>query len=438
MQLTHKIKLNPTLQQRDYFQKAAGTSRFVWNWALGKWKEQYAAGQRPNAMALKKTFNAIKYNEYPWLRTMHRDSHSQPFAYLAKAWNRFFTDIKTNKPAHEPQFKKKNRSGDSFYIANDKFSLKEKAICLPKIGLVEITETLRFEGKILGATVSRTADRWFVAIQVDVPDSQAKKRRKSHGIEGVDFGIKAAATLSSGESIKGPSPLKSALRRIKIHGRSVSRKFEAAKKLIGLNQNEKLPKGTRLPVSNNRKKSSLKLARLHARIVNLRADFTHKLTTRLCHENQVVVIEDLNVAGMLKNEKLARAISDVGFGEIRRQLEYKSKRYNTQLIIADRYYPSSKLCSVCDWKNEALTLKEREWICHSCCTLHDRDKNAALNLKRLATKTALPVASQSVTNDTGMEIVSISVGKVTPVRYECGRQDTSGQEKEREHFSSHF
>jgi putative transposase len=438
MQLTHKIALNPTVEQAAYFKKAAGTSRFVWNWGLAKWQEQYSVGQKPNAMALKKIFNAIKYEEFPWLHEMHRDSHAQPFTYLAKAWNRFFKEIKANKTAHEPTFKKKNRSRDSFYVANDKFSINETTIRLPKIGAVAMTEALRFEGKILGATISRTADKWFVAIQVDLPNAKAKKQRTSHHTVGVDLGIKAAVTLSTDESIVAPKPLKSALRRLQIRGRAVSRKIEAAKQTINISKKQRLPKGTRLPLSNNRKKSSLTLARLHARITNLRADFTHKLTTRLCCENQVVVIEDLHVAGMLKNEKLARAISDVGFGAIRRQLEYKSLRYDTRLIIADRWYPSSKLCSFCHWKNDLLMLKDREWTCQQCGVLHDRDINAARNLKRLATKTALPEASQSATNDTGLGMVPFLGGKVTPVRYECGRQDTSGQEINREHICSHF
>ena len=154
--------------------------------------------------------------------------------------------------------------------------------------------------------------------------------------------------------------------------------------------------------------------------------------------NQAVVIEDLHVKGMLANDKLARAINDVGFGEIRRQLEYKSKRYGTRLILAPRWYPSSRLCSSCGWKNEALTLADREWKCASCHTLHDRDFNASMNLKRLATITALPEANQLVTEDTTVERFSIVVGEVTPVRYECGQQDTSGQEKNREHICSHF
>ena len=422
MQLTHKIALIPTPEQVDYFKKAAGTSRFVWNWGLAKWNEQYQSGQKSNAMALKKQFNAIKYQEFPWLKDMHRDSHAQPFAYLAKAWHRFFSEIKSNKPAHQPRFKKKNRSRDVFYVANDKFYLHETNIRLPKIGIVKMTEALRFQGKILGATVSRTANKWFVAIQVEVPDVQAKQKRTGHAIVGVDFGITTAATLSTGEKIVSPRPLKSALRRLQIRSRSLSRKIEAAKQM------KKIALDPSIPLSNNRKKSALKLATLHARIVNLRVDFTHKLTTRLIRENQAVVIEDLNVAGMLKNEKLARSITDIGFSTLRRQLEYKALRYGTQLIVADRWYASTKLCSQCDYKNKSLSLSDRYWTCPNCNAFHDRDINAAINLKRLATKTALPVASHSATNDANIGIVSMLGGKVTPVRYECGLKDASGQE----------
>jgi putative transposase len=175
------------------------------------------------------------------------------------------------------------------------------------------------------------------------------------------------------------------------------------------------------------------LARLHARVANVRADFTHKLTTRLCRENQAVVIEDLNVKGMLANDRLARAISDVGLGMFRSQIDYKAKRYGTSLIVADRWYPSSRLCSVCGWKNESLTLRDREWTCPHCGMRHDRDHNAALNLKRLATETALPVASPTGNGGAAAEGISVVVGKVTPVRYECGQQDASGQEENRAH-----
>jgi putative transposase len=446
MQLTHKIALCPTPEQAEYLGRACGTARRVWNWALAEWKRQYAAGRKPHAMALKKQFNAIKYrdpewldaNGQPWLKTIHRDAHAQPFANLEKAWNRFFADIKAGKPAHEPQFKKKGRCRDRFYVSNDRFRANGKTIRLPKVGEVAMTEALRFDGKILGATVSRTADRWFVAIQVEVPDRVFHRPRTGNGVVGVDLGVKAAATISSGEGIEAPAPLKAALRRLRIRSRRVSRKIEAAKAAAGFAPQARLPKGTRLPVSNNRRKSSAALARLHARIANVRADFTHKLTTRLCRENQAVVIEDLRVKGMLANDRLARAISDVGFGIFRRQIECKAKRYGTRLIIADRWYPSSRLCSVCGWKNEALALKDRSWTCLQCGAHHDRDVNAALNLKRLATATALPVASPSGNGGTAVGMVPIVVGKVTPVRYECGQQDASGQEENGAHDCARF
>ncbi|MDR2787916.1 MAG: transposase [Candidatus Accumulibacter sp.] len=442
MHLTHRIQLNPTSAQADYLARACGTARKVWNWGLCEWNRQYAAGLRPNAMALKKQFNAIKYADpqwldkdgMPWLRTIHRDAHAQPFAHLAKAWSRFFADLKSGTPAHAPQFKKKGRCRDSFYVANDKFSICGQTVRLPKVGEISMRERLRFTGKVLGATVSRQADRWHVAVQVDVPDAEALKHRTGNGVVGVDLGIKAAATLSTGEVIHSPRPLRAALRRVKIRGRRVSRKLETARIAAGFKRGGRLPKGTRFPVSNNRKKSKLELARTHARIAHLRADFTHKLTTRLCRENQAVVIEDLHVKGMLANDKLARAISDVGFGQIRQQIAYKAKRHETRRVVADRWYPSSRLCSVCGRKNEALTLKDREWTCPECGTHHERDVNAALNLKRLATATALPVASPTGNGGAAAGIPPVVVGKVTPVRYDCGQQDTSGQEKNHAHF----
>jgi putative transposase len=440
MQMTHKIALIPTPSQADYFKRACGTARRVWNWALAEWNQQYAAGDRPNAMALKKQFNAIKYtdpqwldkNGRPWLKTMHRDAHAQPFRNLAKAWSRFFADTKSGKPANPPKFKKKGRCRDSFYVANDKFALDGKTVRLPRVGKVAMAEALRFKGRILGATVVRTADRWFIAVQVEVPDSQFYRARTGHHIVGVDLGVKAAATISSGEVIEAPRPLKKALRRVKIRGRRLSRKLEAAKAGAGLAAKASQAKGTRLPVSKNRVKSAMKLARLHARIANLRADFIHKLTTRLCRENQAVAIEKLPVRNMLANERLARAISDVGFGMFRQQMEYKAQRFGTRLVIADQWYPSSRLCSVCGWKNDSLELKDRQWTCSECGTHHDRDINAANNLKRLATATALPVASPASNGGTGEKGIFSPGGKVTPVRDEvaAGR---SGQEENGAH-----
>lgn len=192
----------------------------------------------------------------------------------------------------------------------------------------------------------------------------------------------AAAVLSTGEKVYAPRPLQSRLRRLRLRSRRQARKLKAAKIAAGIAG--AMPKGLRLPVSRNRQKGARSLARLHAHIAHVRADFIHKLTTRLCRENQALAIEDLHVRGMLANHRLARAIADVGFHEIRRQLHYKAQRFGTLLVLADRWYPSSKLCSCCGKRHGTLTLGERSWAC-ICGAHHDRDVNAAINLQRLAT-----------------------------------------------------
>jgi putative transposase len=373
----------------------------------------------------------------PWLRTIHGDAHSQPFANLATAWRRYFAARREQKPAHPPIFKKKGRCRDSFYVANDKLRLEGMAVVLPKVGRVMLRETLRWPGRIMGASVSREADRWYLAVQVDVPEQVAHRPRSRDGITGVDLGISAAATLSSGEKFAAPRPLKAALRRLRVRSRRQSRKLEAAKAGAGITG--RIPNGTRLPVSKNRTKGARRLARLHARIARVRADFMHKLTTRLCRENQAVAIEDLNVRGMLANARLARAIDDAGFYEFRRQLQYKARRYGTTLVLADRWYPSSKMCSGCGERCIGLGLGERAWACAACGERHDRDVNAAINLQRLATgafaaQSALPVASPAATSDTVAGMVPAGGGKVTPVRHEHGQQDGSGQEENEAHI----
>jgi len=448
MLLAHRIRLEATPAQLDYFARAAGTARRVWNWALAEWQRQAALGQRPNVMALKKHFNAIKYAHSdwldaqgrPWLRTIHRDAHAQPFAHLADAWARYFDARRAGQPARPPRFKRKGRCRDSFYVANDKFRIEGRSVVLPKVGRVPLTEALRFPGKIMSASVAREADHWFLAVQVQVPDAIALRHRLGNGLIGVDLGISTVATLSTGEKIEAPRPLRSALRRLRIRSRRVSRKVQAAKAVAGTSGG--IPTGGRLPRSANQIEGACRLARLHMRIARVRADFTHKLTTRLCRENQAVALEDLHVKGLLANVRLARSIADVGFHEIRRQLQYKARRYSTVIVLADRWYPSSKLCAACGQKNGALTLGQRAWIC-SCGVRHDRDINAAINLQRLATsalaaRTALPVASPAATPGTAAGMVPAAGGEVTPVRHEHGRQDGSGQEENVAHSCARF
>ena len=423
--LSHSIALKPTPEQEEYFMKACGTSRMVWNWAVAEWDRLYAIGERTSGMSLSKQFNAVKYQLFPWLKDMHRDSHSQPFIYLQTTYQRFFNDIKKGyriapdckkqrkalheqgiKLAYKPRFKKKGQCVDSFYVANDKIKLNDKIVTLPRLGKVLMTESLRFAGKIMGAVVKRKGLHWFLVVKVDVPDEVFFCKRKRHDVIGVDLGIKDLAICSNGEVIPASRPLKQSLRRLKIRSRDLSRKLTAAKESLGIAKNKPIPKGTKLPVSNNRNKAQRRLTAIHERIANKRKDVADKLTTMLCRENQTVVMEDLNVKGMVKNRKLAQAIHDVGFGMIKRMMEYKAKRYRTKLIFADQWYPSSKLCSSCGVKNNELTLSDRSWTCSSCGSEHDRDLNAALNLLLLATespcgdKTALPVANILVTEYT--------------------------------------
>ena len=354
MILAHKIQLDPTFKQVSYFRKACGTSRFTWNWALAEWQKQYQAGQKPKGVSLKKQFNQIKYRQFPWLKEMHRDSHSQPFMNLQKAFVSFF-----KHKAKYPKFKKKGVH-DSFYVANDKLKVRGKKIRLPVLGEVRMTETLRFEGKIQGAVVSRTSDRWFISIQVDVGDVQ--KQRDSNNTVGIDLGLTNAVACSDGTVFQAPKPLKKQLKSLQRLSRSYSRKVKG---------------------SNNRLKASKRLSKLHWKISNTRKDFLHKVSMKICRENQTVVIEDLGVRNMMKNRKLSRAISDIGWSEFRRQLEYKGKLFGTQVIVADRYYPSSKTCSICGFVKTNLTLSERVFRCESCGAEIDRDLNAAKNLYTL-------------------------------------------------------
>ena len=441
--LAHRIRLNPTPEQATYFKQACGTARFVWNWALAEWNRQWQAGGHPSTGSLKKQFNATKYTTYPWLRTMHRDAHSQPFADLGDAWHRFFTGQNDH-----PVFKNKGKTPDSFYIANDKLKIRNEAVRIPKIGWVRITEPLRFSGKLLGARVTRRADQWFIAIQVEVSESDYHRPRTDNGHEGADLGVKTFATLSTGEKIHGPQALRKALRRIKMRQRAIGRKLEAAKGQIGLPLNAPIPKGTHLPVSHNRAKATLRVGKSHLRVANLRQDFLHKTSSRLCRENQAIGIETLSVEGMLKNHHLAQAIADQGFGQFFTMLKYKAHRYGAQLVSADRWFPSSQLCSTsrCGYLKKDLTLKDREWICPSCGARHDRDGNAAQNLARLATETALPGATRSATDATGfgdpaLDRESDFDGKVTPVRYEARpagyKLAASGQEESCDHQRSH-
>ena len=354
--LAHKIALDPTPEQRLFFEQAAGTARFTYNWALAEWQERYASGEKPKGHLLKKAFNALRRVQFPWTYDVHRDATAQPFADLQQAFVNFWQG-----KADYPTFKKKGKCCDSFYVANDKFHLDGKSVTLPKVEAVKIREALRFNGKILGATVSREAGRWAISIQVQLPEDYCRERT-ANGRVGADLGVTHLATLSTGEVVDGPKPLKRALRKLKRANRTLHRRQKG---------------------SANRRKARQRVSKIHARISHVRNDSLHKLTSTLCCENQALSIEDLHVKGLIKNTHLSRAISDMGWGECRRQLAYKAPLFDSQLNIIGRFEPSSKMCCRCKTVKQGLSLGERLFVCNACGHMEDRDLNAAKNINQL-------------------------------------------------------
>jgi putative transposase len=373
MLIAHKIALDPNNMQATYFARAAGTARFAYNWALAEWKRQYEAWKldnslpKPSQAALRRQLNALKREQFPWMLEVTKNAPQMAIIQLGQAFQNFFAGR-----ARYPKFRKKGVH-DRFTLTNDQFSIDGCRIRIPNLGWVRMRETLRFAGKIMSATISRVADRWFVSITVDTEDPP-KRKAENQGIVGVDLGVSALATLSTGEPpVTGPKAHKALLKRLQRLSRILSRKQKG---------------------SANRRKAKVKLARLHARISNIRQDAMHKLTTDLTRRFHTIGIEDLNVRGMVQNRHLSRAVSDMGFFEFRRQLEYKAAMRGGQIAVADRWFPSSKICSACGSVTESMPLSVRQWICPDCGANHDRDLNAARNLATYAASSAVSACGE--------------------------------------------
>lgn len=373
MLIAHRIALDPNNVQTTYLARAAGTARFAYNWALAEWKRQYDAWKadnclpKPSQAALRRQLNAIKREQFPWMLEVTKNAPQMAIIQLGQAFQNFFTGR-----ARYPQFRKKGVH-DRFTLTNDQFDIDGSRIRIPNLGWVRMRETLRFAGKIMSATVCRVADMWLVSIAVDTQDDSHLPKAENQGAVGVDLGVKALATLSTGESIPGPKAYKALLDRLRRLSRGLSRNVKG---------------------SANRRKARAKLAKLHARIANIRADHLHKLTTNLTRRFHTIGIEDLNVRGMVKNRHLARSVADMGFFELRRQLEYKAARRGGQVVVADRFFASSKTCSACGHKLDELLLSVREWTCPECGALHNRDVNAAINLKSMAVSSTVSACGE--------------------------------------------
>lgn len=357
----YRYELDPNNVQRTKLHQFSGTARFAYNWALNRIKNKIA---RPNAIQLHREWNNWKRENAPWWSTVSKCVPQEAFRNLQKAFKGFF-----NKKTKYPKFKSKKRSRNSFRLTGS-IRIEGKHVALPRLGTIKLKEISNVEGRILAATIIEVAGKWFVNIRVQ-QEIEASKNQGS--TIGVDLGVKNLAIFSDGQTIEGPKALKNKLHLFKRIQRKLTRTQRGSKR---------------------RERAKKRLAKLHYKVKCIRSDSLHKLTTMLTKTYGVVGIEDLNVSGMMKNRNLARSISDMGFGEFRRQLEYKSMWYGSELVIHDRFFPSSKTCSNCGKVKKLLKLSERVFECSNCGLAIDRDANAAKNL-RPAVRRVLDVEANS-------------------------------------------
>jgi putative transposase len=385
MNRSHVIRLNPTPEQEVYFRKASGVVRHAYNWALSRWKDYRAEGKWAKMKDLKAEYTKIKGEQFPWAYEVTKCAPEQEFTYLGQAFANYWrmkkdqTLPKLKHPRKDgeqggfPHFKSKKRDRLSFYLANDKFSVDGHTLRVPKLGAVNMTEELRFQGKIMSATISYRAGWWFVSISVEM---QHEVPPHSGDAVGIDLGIKALATCSDGMVFENQRHYRQNLGRIRGLSKGLSRKVAG---------------------SQNWCKNSKKLAKAHYRVACQRQDTLHKLTTQVTQAYALIGLEDLNAKGMLANHGLAQAVSDASFFEVQRQLLYKAEQYGGSVQLVDRWYPSSKTCHTCGWIKEDLTLNDRSWICEQCGLINKRDLNAALNIRDEALRlvTDVPVVASS-------------------------------------------
>ncbi|GHO79944.1 transposase [Ktedonobacter sp. SOSP1-85] len=424
MKTAHKIRMNPTPEQAEYLKRACGTRRFIYNWGRAQWEKQYQAYKAeqesvpeeervlkpPTAFALKAQFNAIREHEYPWTYDVTKCVVEGAFDDLKKAYDNFFAGR-----ANYPQYKKKGKSHESFYLSNDKFTVgshwisipglgrfildqrqtkKDRGKLLRKLGTVNLAEKLRFvekgkasvptkkrtqrkqvlcdSVKILGATVSCEAGHWYVSVHVEI---KREHPPKPVPVVGVDVGLKQAAVVSDGRRLKNQRPFALHWKKLSKLQRKLSKK-----------QKTKDHQNKRTVFSKNYEKQRLKVARKHQQIANIRRDVQHKFTTELARTCGVIGIEDLNILGMMANRKLSRAVADAAMGQLLQFLKTKVANAGGDLFIASRWFASTKRCSCCGQVKKRMPLKHRIYECLACGLVIDRDLNAALNLLWFATE----------------------------------------------------
>jgi putative transposase len=333
LQRAYKTELDVNHEQITACKRHAGAARWAYNWGLARKQEAYrATGTSPSAIELHRELHALKLSDLPWMYAVSKCAPQEALRNLDNAFGRFFRRVQLKREGKlsgkvgYPQPKTKKRGLGSFRLTG-RIVVCADAIQLPRLGRLRLKERgyLPTTAKILSATVSEQAGHWSVSVLVEQEQAVAVNRGP---VVGVDLGVKTLVTLSDGTTEPNPHHLRACLKKLKRLQRAVSRK----------------PKGSR-----NRKKAAQRLGKLHRAVANQRTNTLHHFTSRLAKTKSVVVIEDLNVSGMLKNHHLAQAIGDVGWGEFRRQLTYKAAWYGCHVLVASRWEPSSKTCSGCGW-----------------------------------------------------------------------------------------
>jgi putative transposase len=360
-----RFELAPNAAQRRALAQHIGAARFAYNWGLEMALRAWEEGRRlPSAPELHKAWNAWKRENAPWWTEVSKCAPQEAFRDLEKALKNWKA-----KRARFPRFKRKKSLDDNKARLTGTIKVFSRQVQLPRIGLVKTKERAdklvgliqAKKARILSATISREAGRWYVSLtcEVERPDPKPKEVRSEEDVVGVDLGLSSFAVLSDGTRVEAPKPLAKRLRLLKRRSKQLSRKEKG---------------------SNNSKKAALALARLHRKVKNLRRDFLHRLTTWLARTKPAIVVENLNVKGLSRGP-LSRSVADVGWGTFLRMLEYKARWYGATLIVVPRSFPSTRLCSSCGHLHGKMPLSQRVFRCQACGLEMDRDLNAALNLR---------------------------------------------------------
>jgi putative transposase len=377
-----RFALDPTPTQVRRLRSHCGAARFAFNWGLALVKDQLDACQPDEDTtvpwtlpALRREWNQAKHEVAPWWAENSKEAYSSGLDALARALQNWSSARASPRPGRRvgfPRFKRKGRGHEACRFTTGAISVEPDRhhVTLPRLGTIRTHESTRKlarriehgTARILSATVSCRAERWFVSFTVEI-ERNSNANGGWDAVVGVDAGVHHLAVLSTGEIIENRRPGQSHLRKLRRLNR------ESARRRSG---------------SGRREATRRRIARLHARISCLRQDEMHKLTTRLAKKYDVIVVEQLNVAGMLRNRTLARAVADTSMAELRRLLSYKTSWYGSRLVVANPWFPSSKTCSACGHVKAKLGLAERSFVCDSCGLRIDRDMNAALNLAQLA------------------------------------------------------